>query len=159
MSDRHQLAALKRGAARKEKVAEAVDAAMRSISQDMKANGGVYPHNGGAVNILELARQAGINESTFYKPANVELKKRASLWLETLQKKETVGRKRVKKTYQQRAQALQERLDTLSSEYLVVNLQLQQCEAEKVKLRADYEALLEQVRTGGNVTAIRKENR
>lgn len=123
----------------------------------MKANGGIYPQNGGAVNMAELARRAGINESTFYKPANVELR-RASLSLETLQKKETVGRKRVKKTYQQRARAAPERLDTLSSEYLVVNLQLQQCEAE-VKLRADYDALLEQVRTGGNVTAIRKEHR
>lgn len=108
--------------------------------------------------MAEIARRAGINEATFYKKDNVALKVRASLWLETLKKKETVGRMRVRKTHQQRAEGWKEKHDALQNRHIVTELQLQQLQAEYEKLRHDYDALLEQMRGGArsNVAPIPK---
>ena len=97
MAEYHKIAAAKRGAARTATLNESVDQVMHTIIDEMKGNGGVYPANGGAVSMAELARRAGINESSLYKPQNAKLKERATLWLQQLQNKETVGRKRVRK--------------------------------------------------------------
>ena len=82
MSERHKAAALARGAARTASVGIRVDDAMLTIAEEMKANGGIYPYNGGAVSMAELARRADIDESTFYKKdkENVALREKAALW-------------------------------------------------------------------------------
>ncbi|WGS84109.1 hypothetical protein [Methylomonas sp. UP202] len=158
MSERHKVAALRRGADRTAKTLQRVEEAIRAISDEMQVNGGIYPQNGGAVSMAEIARRAGINEATFYKKDNVALKVRASLWLETLKKKETVGRMRVRKTHQQRAEGWKEKHDALQNRHIVTELQLQQLQAEYEKLRHDYDALLEQMRGGArsNVAPIPK---
>ena len=89
MSERHKIAAAKRGAEKTAKVHRQVDDAIRAIAEEMQANGGIYPSNGGAVSMAELARRAGINEATLYKKSNAALKERAVLWLDALKKKET----------------------------------------------------------------------
>lgn len=149
MSERHKAAALKRGADRTAKTMQCVEEAIRAISDEMQANGGIYPHNGGAVSMAEIARRAGINESTFYKKDNIALKERVALWLETLKKKETVGRMRVRKTFQQRAESWKEKHDALANRHIRTELELQQLQAEHEKLRRDYDALLEQMRVAG----------
>ncbi|MFO1305358.1 MAG: hypothetical protein U1F54_16650 [Burkholderiales bacterium] len=149
MSERHKAAALKRGADKTAKTLQRVEDAIRAIADEMQANGGIYPHNGGAVSIAEIARRAGINEATFYKKDNVKLKERVALWLDTLKKKETVGRMRVRKTFQQRAESWKEKYDALKTRHIVTELQLQQLQANYEKLQRDYDGLLEQMRVAG----------
>lgn len=155
MADHHKIAAAKRGVARRAALIEAVDRAMRSIVEDMKANEGIYPHNGGAVSMAELARRAGINESSFYKKQNAELKNDAGLWLQQLQRKETVGRKRVRKHLKDVARDWKGRYEAIDSHNIVTHLKLQQLEAENLRLRAEVESLRGQLLAKpSNVTNI-----
>lgn len=132
MSEPHKLAAELRGAARTAQMERQVTEAMQAIHADLQGNGGIYPHNGGAVSMAELARRAGISESSFYKkePDNVALKQRAVLWLDTLKKKETVGRMRVKKTLFQRAEDWRQKHDALTQSHIRTELELQASKAE-----------------------------
>jgi hypothetical protein len=146
MSEQHKIAAAKRGAAKTAKVHQQVEDAIRAITSEMKANGGIYPNNGGAVSMAELARRAGINEATFYKKGNTALKERASLWRDTLKRRETVGRMRVRKTYQQRAASWHEKYKALETRHGITELQFQQLQAKYEELQQKYEALVEQMR-------------
>lgn len=139
MSEQHKLAAARRGAARTAQMEQQVTAGMQTIHADMQANGGIYPHNGGAVSMAELARRAGISESSFYKkePENLALKERAALWLDTLKKKETVGRMRVKKTLSQRAEDWRQKHDALQQRHICTELELQASTAEWEKERKE----------------------
>lgn len=111
--------------------------------------------------MAEIARRAGINEATLYKKDNTALKERAALWLDTLKKKETVGRMRVRKTFQQRAESWKEKYDALQNRHIITELQLQQLQSEHEQLRRDYDALLEQMRAGSasKVTPMSRGNR
>lgn len=132
MSEQHKLAAARRGAARTAQMEQQVTDAMQAIHADMQSNGGIYPLNGGAVSMAELARRAGISESSFYKkePDNLALKEKAVLWLDTLKKKETVGRMRVKKTLSQRAEDWKQKHDALQQRHICTELELQASKAE-----------------------------
>lgn len=158
MSEKHKIAAAKRGAARTEKTFRQVEDALGVIADEMAANGGIYPRNGGAVSVAEIARRAGINEATFYKKDNTALKEHVSLWLDTLKKKGIVGRMRVRKTFQQRAENWKEKYNALQNRHIITELQLQQLQAENEKLQRDFSALLEQMRRGAasKVTPIPK---
>ena len=151
MSEQHKLAAVQRGIARTKKMEQQVMQAMQAIQADMQANGGIYPHNGGAVSMAELARRAGISESSFYKKEkeNIALRERAALWLDTLKKKETVGRMRVRKTFAQRAEDWQEKYHALEERHICTELELQSLEAQSQKLREDNAALVEQLHQYG----------
>lgn len=132
MSEQHKIAAALRGAARTAEMELKVTNAMQAILADMQSNEGIYPHNGGAVSMAELARRAGINESSFYKkePENLALKEKAVLWLDTLKKQETVGRMRVKKTLSQRAEDWKQKHDALQQRHICTELELQASKAE-----------------------------
>lgn len=160
MSEQHKLAATQRGAARTVQMEQKVVQAMQSIQADIQANGGIYPHNGGAVSMAELARRAGISESSFYKkePGNRALKERADLWLETLKKKETIGRMRVRKTISQRAEDWKKKYHALEQRHIRTELELQSMQADAQTLRKDNAALLEQLRlaSASKVTPISK---
>lgn len=160
MSEQHKLAAAQRGAARTALMEQKVVQAIQEIQKDMQANGGIYPHNGGAVSMAELARRADISESSFYKkePGNLALKERASLWLDTLKKKETIGRMRVRKTFAQRADLWEKKYKALEQRHIRTELELQSLQAEAQKLSDDNAVLLEQLRVTGasKVTAIPK---
>lgn len=159
MSQQHRIAAAKRGAEKTAKVVQRLDDAIHAIADEMRTNGGIYPCNGGAVSMAEIARRARINESTLYKKSNAQLKERIFLWLDTLKKKETVGRIHVRKTFQQRAESWRERHDALQTRHAITELQFQQLQAELEQLRRDYDALLELVRITGKkkATHFRKE--
>ncbi len=146
MSEQHKLAAARRGAARTAQMEQQVIDAMQAIHADMQSNGGIYPRNGGAVSIAELARRAGINESSFYKkePENLALKEKAALWLDTLKKKETVGRMRVKKTLFQRAEDWRQKHDALQQRHICTELELQ---ASKAEWEVEHKELTEKIAT------------
>ncbi len=158
MSEQHKVAAIKRGTERTTQMEQRVADAMRAIVADMQANAGIYPGNGGAVSMAELARRAGINESTLYKKGNAALKERATLWLDSLKKKETVGRMRVRKTFAARAEAWKEKYHALEQRHIRTELELQSLQAEAQELRDDNADLLEQMRVASapKVTPITK---
>jgi len=143
MSEQHKLAAAKRGAAKTAKIHQQVKDAIRTISNEMQDNGGIYPQNGGAVSMAEIARRAEINESTFYKKNNAALKERVSLWLNTLKKKETVGRMRVRKTFQQRAESWHVKYKALETKHVITELQYQELQSQHEDLQRKYDSLLE----------------
>ena len=156
MAEHHKIGATKRAAARKAALNESVDGAMRAIVEDMKANEGIYPHNGGAVSMAELARRADIHESSFYKKQNVELKERANLWLQQLQKRETIGRKRVRKHLKEVASDWKARYEAIDRDNIVTHLKLQQVEAENLELKHEVAELQERLRViPTNVSPIR----
>lgn len=160
MAEHHKIGATKRAAARKEALNDSVDGAMRAIVEDMKANKGIYPANGGAVSMAELARRAGINESTFYKPQNAKLKQRANLWLQQLQKKETIGRKRVRKHLKDIASDWKARYEAIDRDNIVTHLKLQELEAENLRLKDEVNSLREQLLAKpSNVTNIAKSTK
>lgn len=162
MTEKHKLAAALRGAARTEKMEMAVKEAMRAIQADMQANGGIYPENGGAVSMAELSRRAGISESSFYKkePENLALKEMANLWLDTLKKKETVGRMRVKKSLAQKAEDWKLKYHALEQRHIRTELELQSLEAKMQELRKQNFTLIGQLSNHGptNVSPIKAKN-
>lgn len=146
MSEQHKLAAKRRGAARTAGMKQKVIQAMKAIRAEMNANEGIYPHNGGDVSMAELVRRAKIDESSFYKktPKNIVLKKRANLWLDMLKKKETVGRKRVRKTLSQRAEDWHQKYVALEQCHICTELELQASKAARERERKE---LTEQIAT------------
>lgn len=154
MSEQHKIAAAKRGAAKTAKLHLQVNDAMSAINDEVRVNGGIYPKNGGAVSMAEVARRAEINEATFYKKYNAELKERVSQWLETLRNRETVGRMRVRKTFQQRAEGWYKKYKALETRHGITELQFQQLQAEHERLQREYDALLEQISNGAAGTVI-----
>lgn len=159
MAEHHKIAAIKRGSARNASLREAVDQAMRAIAEEMKGNDGIYPRNGGAVSMAELARRAGINESSLYKSQNVELKERATIWLRQLQQVETIGRKRVRRHMKEVLSDWKERFVALDSHNIVTHLRLQQLEAENLKLKEEALALREQLFANRSSVASLAEKR
>lgn len=159
MSEKHRIAAAQRGAARTAQMELAVTHAIQAIQSDMQANGGIYPHNGGAVSMAELARRADISESSFYKKGaeNIALKERSALWLDTFKKKETVGRMRVKKSLAQKAEDWQQKYRALEQKHICTELELQSLEAQTQKLREENAALLALLHKHGktNITPIK----
>lgn len=165
MSNRFEKAALVRGEARSSEVARKVNEAMETIMAEMKANGGIYPANGGAVSKNEVARRAGISLTTLFSPKQKELGKHVTLWLDALQKKETIGRQRVRRTFAERAEDWKKRHDDLQNSHIKTELDLQEAQAERdeavaeaQRLRDEKAALLEQLRLAGRskVTPIPK---
>lgn len=142
---RYKEAAIARGKARSAAVAMKVRKAMKTIVAEMKANGGIYPQNGGAVSKNEVARRAQISLSTLSSPIQKNLGKRVSRWVEILRAKETVGRKRVRKTHQQRAEDWKAIHDRLQQRHYKTELELQQMEAERDDALAKYEKAMAEV--------------
>jgi hypothetical protein len=155
-ADRFRRAALKRGAQRRAQFQQSIEEAIRTIAKEMAANGGIYPSNGGAVSIKEVARRAGVNESTLFKKDNAAIKQRIELWIDTLKKKETVGRMRVRRAYKERAEDWRQKYLALESQHIAQALTLQQMEAQNLKLKQDNEALLAELskQSAGKVKAL-----
>jgi len=133
------------------------------VQREMVANGGIYPANGGAVSMNEVARRAGISETTLFAPKQKELGKIVKAWVESLKKKEVVGRTRVRRTVFERSDDWRKLYLALKDQHILLELELQDAqvklEDERKKLTElteQYDALLQQMRGGaaGKVTAL-----
>ena len=158
MSDKYKDAAVLRGATRTAEIDRKVRAAMATIAGEMKANGGIYPENGGAVSKNEVARRAGISLTTLFSPKQKALGKDVSRWIETLQKKEVVGRIRVRRSFIERADDWRKKYLDLQDSHIAtelelqaVNAELEEAKADVAKLRAENAALLKQIRLAGEI--------
>lgn len=168
MAEIHKQAALERGAKRSAEVEAKVREAIAKIDKEMAGNGGIYPQNGGKVSCNEVARRAGISETTLFSPKQRELGKKVKGWVESLKKTGTVTRMRVRRTFQERAEDWRKLYLALKDQQILVELELQDAHVELEKARAElatlseqYDALLKQTRAGTarNVTAITKGKR
>lgn len=155
MSEIHRKAARLRGEARTAEVETKVREAMVTIKNEMVANSGIYPENGGAVSMNEVARRAKISETTLFSPKQKELGKIVKAWVESLKKKEVVGRMRVRRTFYERSEDWREKYLALQDSHIATeldlqdaNVQLQDAQKALAELRDKYEALLEQMRAG-----------
>ena len=163
MSEVHKEAARRRGQARTSGVETRVREAMVFVQREMAANGGIYPANGGAVSMNEVARRAGISETTLFAPKQKELGKIVKAWVESLKKKEVVGRTRVRRTVFERSDDWRKLYLAVKDQHILLELELQDAqvklEDERKKLTElteQYDALLQQMRGGaaGKVTAL-----
>ena len=132
---------------RTENVRKKVELAMNLIASEMKANGGIYPENGGAVSLNEVARRAVIGETTLHAPKQKELRQEVSEWLETLKKKATVGRMRVRSSLAERAESWRERYTALEQSHIKTEKDLEKTESELEEARKEVERLQQEVKS------------
>lgn len=168
MSEIHKEAARLRGEARTAGVEARVREAMVTIQKEMAANNGIYPQNGGAVSMNEVARRANISETTLFSPKQKELGKHVKAWVESLKKTEVVGRKNVQRTVFERSEDWRHKYLALQDAHIATELdiqdakvQLQDAQKALAELKDKYDALLEQMRAGAasKVTPIPRGNR
>lgn len=155
MSEIHKEAARLRGEARTAGVEARVREAMVTIQKEMAANNGIYPENGGAVSMNEVARRAKISETTLFSPKQKELGKNVKAWVESLKKSEVVGRKNVQRTVFERSEDWRKKYLALQDAHVATELdiqdamvQLQVAHKALAELKDKYDALLEQMRAG-----------
>lgn len=163
MSEVHKEAAKRRGQARTAGVELKVREAMVVIQNEMAANGGIYPANGGAISMNEVARRAGISETTLFAPKQKELGRVVKAWVDSLKTKEVVGRMRVRRTVFERSEDWRKQYLALQDQHILLELELQDAQVElenerkkTARLTEQNEALLHQLRVGaaGKVAAI-----
>jgi hypothetical protein len=160
MTEGHKRGALQRGKGRTSAVNAKVRAALKAIRQEMAANNGIYPSNGGAVSLNEVARRSGISDTTLFAPKQRLLKKRLGKWLELLKESKTVGRVRVQRKLSERVADWKKLYDDIQHQFIEVELELQEKQAQLERLQALYEALLEQARTApSNVSVLPTNSR
>jgi len=122
--------ALQRGEQRSAQVEASVRKAMKDIDKEIQKNGGIYPHNGGALSAAEVARRAGIHVTTLHKKLKA-LGNEVKDWLDLKEeKKELVGRVRVRRALSERLKDWQALYHGLEQSHRDTELQLQQFEAE-----------------------------
>lgn len=167
MSEIHKEAARLRGEARTAGVAAKVREAMVTIQKEMSANNGIYPENGGALSMNEVARRAKISETTLFSPKQKELGKNVKAWVESLKKTEVVGRKKVQRTVFERSEDWRHKYLALQDAHIATELdlqdvlvQLQDAHNALAELNDKYELMLEQMRIGtaSKVTPFPKSN-
>jgi AraC-like DNA-binding protein len=168
MSAIHKEAARLRGEARTAEVEAKVREAMVTIQKEMAGNNGIYPENGGAVSMNEVSRRAKISETTLFSPKQKELGKNVKAWVESLKKKEVVGRMRVRRTVFERSEDWRKKYLALQDTHIATELdlqdskvQLQNAQQSLAELNYKYDALLEQMRAGAasKVTSFPKGKR
>jgi hypothetical protein len=156
MTNRYVEAARKRGEARTAEVERKVRTAMETIMAEIQDNDGIYPHAKGRLSKNEFARRAGISLTTLFTPKQKELAEEVDLWLEKLRKTETIGTKRVRREYKERAADWEARYNLIADNLCKAELETQAAEAERDKALAKVQeleqqiaALLEQLRLAG----------
>ena len=140
MSAIHKEAARLRGEARTAEVEAKVREAMVTIQKEMAGNNGIYPENGGAVSMNEVSRRAKISETTLFSPKQKELGKNVKAWVESLKKKEVVGRMRVRRTVFERSEDWRKKYLALQDTHIATELDLQD---SKVQLQNAQQSLAE----------------
>ena len=167
MSAQVKAAAKLRGAARTAHVELKVRDAMETILMKIKENGGLYPDNGGAVSMNEVARIANISQTTLFAPKQKALGQTVKAWVESLKKKEVVGRMRVQRTAHERAEDWHQKLIDMQNAFVATELELQdtralleQAKEELNQVRSENSTLHSQLALAARskITPIRKKN-
>jgi hypothetical protein len=129
--------AQERGQLRSDDVRERVHSAMKSIEEEMAGNGGIYPHNKGALSAAEVTRRAGVHPTTLFTPKQRELGTYVKNWLETIKTQKVVGRGPVRRELATRVADWMHMFDGLAQSHRDTELNLQQTQADLAKASAD----------------------
>lgn len=123
-------AAQQQGRARTESVNQKVRSAMRAIEADIQGNDGVYPSNGGALSLNELARRAEIHFTTLHGEKYTSLLTEAKEWLVSVKAGHVTGRLRVRKALATRVSEWKDLYERCRQVERDTQLSLQQKDAE-----------------------------
>lgn len=116
---------------------ETTRAMMKTIQEEMAANGGIYPHNKGAVSAAEVARRCSYHPGTLHKERYDDLRKELQEWLDALKGVGVVGRTRVRKELAQRADEWKELYENLVEVHRVTETDLMQEQARVRELEEE----------------------
>lgn len=141
MNTQAETAAKVRGAARSAQVELKVRDAMETILAQIKENGGIYPKNGGAVSMNEVARVANISQTTLFSPKQKALGQVVKAWLGSLKKKEVIGRMRVQRKSTERADDWRRKYLDMQNAFVGTELELQDTKALLEQAREDIDKL------------------
>lgn len=136
-----QVRALERGAQRTNDVQQRVRKLLAAIEDEMAANGGIYPHNGGALSGAEIARRAGIHPTTLFSPKQRDLGSEVKQWLERIKEGRIVGRGLVRRELAERVADWKALYDGLAQSHRDTELELQQAEVDLEKAQAEIKKL------------------
>ena len=120
---------------------ERVRGVLRTIQEEIAANGGTYPNNKGAVSMAEVARRAQIHPFTFHKPRYQKLGKEVKAWLVTLKQGSIVGRLRVRKELGTRVLEWKELYEDLLEAHRISETDLAHAEARLDEVSKENAAL------------------
>jgi hypothetical protein len=153
------------GERRHDAVVAAVTQAMRTIEQEIQANQGLYPGNGGALTLNELVRRAYIGPKTLFgaKFKDGFKKEVVDPWLVSSKGVPASSRREAKKSAAQRVSEWRDLYDDLLTAYRVSELDGH----EARRVRKEAEEMIQQLKdenkelrqklnqvTKGNVTAL-----
>lgn len=122
-----------------------VRAMLQTIKKEMEANGGIYPHNKGALSLAEIARRVGIHPLTFHKPRYVAICQEVREGLETLRQGAVVGRTQVRKTLKNRALEWKQLYEDLLQAHRVSEIDLALAEARLEEALVENEKLRQRI--------------
>jgi hypothetical protein len=118
--------ALKQGNDRAEAVVTAVQSAMRMIDQELEANDGIYPNNGGALSLNELTRRADVHATTLFGKKYKGLKSDVDKWLSRIKSTGVVTRLEAQKSVTKRIAEWRDLYEALLRSHRKTELDLQQ---------------------------------
>lgn len=135
-----RLKAIDQGRVRYERVVECVVDAMQTIESEIKGNDGVYPGNGGALNLSELMRRSNISLKALFGQKYRDGFKREIVdpWLEKIKKSSATSRAEVKKNAAKRILEWRELYEDLLQSHRKSELDLQ----EALRMLAEAERLV-----------------
>lgn len=141
--DQIRASAVAQGERRRDAVVVKVTEAMRTIEQEIKANQGLYPSNGGALNLSELVRRSGIGPKTLFAASYKDTFKSRVVdpWLLNIKGVEAGSRREAKRGAAQRVSEWRELYGDLLTAYRISELDWQ----EARRLRAEAEERVQQL--------------
>lgn len=131
--------ALARGAERHEEVVEKVTKAMRAIEGEINAHQGLYPANGGRLDLAELVRRSDIGAKTLFGERYKETFKKNVVdpWLLSTSAAGAASRREAKRSAAQRVAEWRELYDDLLTAYRISELDWH--EARRLRAKAEEE--------------------
>jgi len=127
---------------------------MKTIQEEMAANGGIYPQNKGAVSAAEVARRCGYHPGTLHKGRYDDLRQELQDWIDALKGVGVVGRTRVRKALAQRADEWKELYENLVEVHRVTETDLMQEQARVRELEEELGRLRHLLTQGGDLKVV-----
>lgn len=147
------------GRVRTDSFVAAIRSAMDQVSQEVKDNDGVYPHNAGRINAAELFRRAGVSQTSLYGPKHkASTRLEVEQWLHSLRAHIPVTAKEARKRSQSQALSWKEKYDLMAAQFKnMYAVEIVQRDAQIESLRQEMLDLKQQVQAaqnGGKVVSI-----
>jgi len=129
-------------------------AMMKTIQEEMAANGGIYPQNKGAVSAAEVARRCSYHPGTLHKERYDGLRQELQDWIDALKGVGVVGRMRVRKELAQRADEWKELYESLVEVHRVTETDLMHEQARVRELEGELGRLREHLTQHGELKVV-----